>query len=456
MSDVAIPDGWQQVRLGDACSIFSGFAFKSASWTTNGTPVIKITNVKRGLLNLESCGYVKPESYPKDTKFWIKPDDVLITLTGDVGDLAFIGEDHVKCLINQRVGCLRTNQENVSQYLFYLLSTGELRDTILSLATGSVQSNVSPKSIESIPILLPPLHEQKAIAHILGSLDDKIDQLRKTNTVLEDMASALFKSWFVDFDPVKAKQENRPTGLPKDLDDLFPDSFEDSALGPIPKGWRVGSLSDVTGSVIGGDWGKSSPSETDKTRCYCIRGADIPDLQLGLLPNLPLRYLKQSSITKRILEHGDIALEISGGSPTQSTGRPVLIVDQLRAVYDAPLVTSNFCRIIKFKSPRYSFYVYQWLRFLYVTDVLYQFETGTTGIKNFGYTIFSTIQPLLIPNEAAIFAFEEYLSRKFARTVSVANQIRTLTNLRDTLLPKLISGELRVPDAEQMVAELGL
>ena len=448
MSDVAIPDGWQQVKLGDVCEVVMGQSppGDTVERFPTGKPLLN------GPTEFTDRSPIPAQWTKRITKVAPQGSLLFCVRGSTTGKMNWADQEYV---IGRGIGAIWHKSQGslapiVRAWIEYQLPH------LLNIATGSTFPNVSRDQLTNLSILLPPIQEQKAIAHILGTLDDKIDQLRKTNSVLEDMASALFKSWFVDFDPVKAKQENRPTGLPKELDDLFPDSFEDSALGPIPTGWRVGTLSDITGSVIGGDWGKSLPSETEQTRCYCIRGADIPDLQLGLLPNLPLRYLKQSSITKRKLEHGDIVLEISGGSPTQSTGRPVLIVDQLRVVYDAPLVTSNFCRIIKFKSPRYSFYAYQWLRFLYVTDVLYQFETGTTGIKNFGYTIFSTIQPLLIPNDAAIFAFEEYLSRKFARTVSVANQIRTLTNLRDTLLPKLISGDLRVPEAEQMVAELGL
>jgi type I restriction enzyme S subunit len=430
MSDVAIPDGWMQVKLGDVCSIFSGFAFKSASWKTNGTPVIKITNVKRGQLILDSCGYVSPDSYPTDHKFWIQSQDVLIALTGYVGELAFIGEQHTKCLINQRVGCLRSKGDHVTRFLFYLLSTGELRSNILSLATGSAQSNVSPRSIESIPILLPPLHEQKAVAHILGTLDDKIDQLRKTNSVLEDMASALFKSWFVDFDPVKAKQENIPTGLPKDLDELFPDSFEDSALGPIPKGWRVAGLAS-TGEFLNGLALQKYPGD--------------------VLPVIKIPQLRQNSTEgadkcsdgiapQYVIDDGDLLFSWSGTlvAGWWTAGKGALNQHLFK-------VSSGELSLVMLK--HWIDHHLPWFRLVASSKAV------TMGhIKRSHLDEAKVVIPAMALNDHAQTILADYRDKFIAN----GKHIRTLTNLRDTLLPKLISGDLRVPEAEQMVAELGL
>ncbi len=426
MSDVLIPDGWTQVKLGDVCSIFSGFPFKSASWKTNGTPVIKITNVKRGQVSLDSCGHVSPDSYPTDHKFWIQSQDVLIALTGYVGELAFIGEQHTKCLINQRVGCLRSRGDHVTRFLFYLLSTSELQSNIVSLSTGSAQSNVSPRSIESISILLPPLHEQKAIAHILGALDDKIDQLRKTSSVLEDMASALFKSWFVDFDPVKAKQENRPTGLPPELDALFPDSFEDSSLGPIPTGWRVGSVGDVCDIHDSIRRPLSSKERTSMKGQYPYYGA--------------------ASVLDHVNDYlfdGTYLLLGEDGSVVQKNGSPVL-----QYVWGKFWV-SNHAHVLTGKGISTE----TLLTALRTVNVL-PYVTGAVQPK-ISQGNLKRIPFILAP--AGITSFIDIiLVANFNKHKCNIHQIRTLTNLRDTLLPKLISGELRVPEAEQMVAELGL
>ena len=180
------------------------------------------------------------------------------------------------------------------------------------------------------------------------------------NQTLEAMAQTLFKSWFVD-----------PT--------------QDG----LPKGWRTGVLRDLASEVVGGDWGADQPTEDETQPAFCIRGADIPDLQRCGIGKMPIRYLKPSSLEKRQLKDGDLAVEISGGSPTQSTGRPVLVSEGLLRRFYHPLVCSNFCRVLKLESGNASNFVYLWLRWLYDNDEFLPFETGTTGIKNFAFTLFS-------------------------------------------------------------------
>lgn len=142
--------------------------------------------------------------------------------------------------------------------------------------------------------------------------------------------------------------------------------------------------------------------------------------------------------------NGDLTIEISGGSPTQCTGRPVLVSDGLLRSLGRPLVASNFCRILKLKSPAFSKFVYCWLRSLYDAGSLFQFETGTTGIKNFAFVLFSKKYPLVVPDSRIAEAFDRTVSPLFARIQANAHQSRTLASLRNTLLPKLLSGEIRL------------
>ncbi|MGH9895920.1 MAG: restriction endonuclease subunit S, partial [bacterium] len=270
---------------------------------------------------------------------------------------------------------------------------------------------------------------------------------------LETMARALFKSWFVDFDPVRAKAEGRDPGLPKHIADLFPDRFEDSALGEIPAGWEVKVLDDLVSAVLGGDWGGDEPTPENTMAARCIRGADIPDLQAGGMGKMPIRYLKPSSLEKRRLTDGDLVVEISRGSPIQSTGRPVLVSDRLLRRLDAPLVCSNFCRLLKPTKPTYSKFVYLWLRALYTNDEFLQFENGTTGIKNLAFTLFSSSYRQCVPPEAVLTEFEAQVAPPFARQQAGAAETDSLAALRDTLLPKLISGDLRVRDADKVLAD---
>ena len=370
-----------------------------------------------------------------------EPDTLAISKSGTIGRLGIL-KDYMcgnRAVINIKVDRARCD----NRFIFYSLQIR--RNEIEELATGSVQRNLYCSVLGDLEIAIPPLAEQKAIASILGALDDKIELNRRMNATLEGMARALFQSWFVDFDPVRAKLDGRkPEGMDKATAALFPDAFQESEAGQIPKGWKVGVLDELISFVIGGDWGASEPTEDETVSCYCIRGADIPSLQGGGVGKMPTRFLKQSSVEKRQLMDGDLAIEISGGSPTQCTGRPVLISDALSKSLSLPLVASNFCRIVKLKSPVFSKFVYCWLRYLYDAGSLFQFETGTTGIKNFAFVLFCEKYPLVVPEQRIAEAFDNAVSPLFVRIQANALQSRTLANLRDTLLPKLLSGELSV------------
>jgi len=337
-------------------------------------------------------------------------------------------------------------------YLYWLLRTPQYRSYCRAHATGTTNLGLAREDFLAFPAP-EPTAAQRAIAHILGTLDDKIELNRRMNETLEAMARAIFKSWFVDFDPVHAKAEGRDPGLPEHIADLFPDRFEDSELGEIPAGWGVGVLDQYTDSVIGGDWGVAEPMEDRSEKTLCIRGADIPSLQVGGIDKMPARYVKSSSLKKRQLDDGDLVIEISGGSPTQSTGRPVLISQRLLDRLASPLTCSNFCRLLKMKAPTTSKFIYLWLRSAYANDEFLQFENGTTGIKNFAFKLFSANYKLVAPPDAILEEFNQLISLLFDQQQANAEASDTLAAIRDALLPRLISGELRVPDAGRVVGE---
>ncbi|MBY0310917.1 MAG: hypothetical protein K2W85_02490, partial [Phycisphaerales bacterium] len=230
----------------------------------------------------------------------------------------------------------------------------------------------------------------------------------------------------------------------------WPTRLTDSPLGPIPEGWRVALAGELAEFVLGGDWGKDSTSEGELQPAYCIRGADIPSLQAGGRGKMPIRYLEQSSLKKRALRPGDLVVEISGGSPTQSTGRPVLVGKPLLGKLAHPLVCSNFCRIFRPKA-NLSTYAYLWLRWLYEDDVFLQYENGTTGIKNFAFTIFCERQHVLIPPDHVLAAFAGFVDPMFEIIGQNGIQADTLAALRDALLPQLLSGEIRLREADRAV-----
>ncbi|MCX6976217.1 MAG: restriction endonuclease subunit S, partial [Verrucomicrobia bacterium] len=186
----------------------------------------------------------------EEEKFSLKAGDLLFARR------SLVAEGAGKCSIVKEVEGATVFESSIirarvdaskadSEYLYYTFSSVVGRSLLGTILRQTAVSGITGTDLVELEIPLPPVAEQKAIAHILGTLDDKIELNRKTNEILEAMAKALFKSWFVDFDPVRAKAEGRPTGLPAELSDLFPDSFEDSELGEIPSGWERGRLEEI-------------------------------------------------------------------------------------------------------------------------------------------------------------------------------------------------------------------
>jgi type I restriction enzyme S subunit len=267
-------------------------------------------------------------------------------------------------------------------------------------------------------------------AATLSALDDMMELNNQINKTLEEMAQAIFKSWFVDFEPFKDGE------------------FEESELGLIPKGWRVGAIDELIKETISGDWGKETPQGNYTEKVICIRGADIPDIAQGRRGNPATRYILKRNLEKKRLSENEIIIEISGGSPTQSTGRTVLITKELINSFQEPIICTNFCRTVRLKEATYSSFVYSLLQYLYNEKVFFTYENGTTGIKNLDITTLFGQYKTVIPSEE-VFAEYHSMYSEFLRYIYESGfECKKLSEIRDTLLPKLISGEIRVPVEE--------
>jgi type I restriction enzyme S subunit len=290
--------------------------------------------------------------------------------------------------------------------------------------------------IESFEIPIPGnISEQRAIAHILGSLDDKIELNRRMNETLEAMAQAIFKSWFVDFDPVCAKAEGRDTGLPGEIADLFPDSFEDSELGAVPEGWRVDSILEIAELLSGG---------TPKTKVAEYWGGGIPWVSAKDVTNACGSFIfdTKKTITQSGIEHSNTKL-----LPKNTT------VVTARGTVGSYCILSREMTInqtnygLKVKSETGDFFI-----FFSISNLVNQMKMHSYG------TIFDTITTktfkdvkISIPPESMIKFFDNKVSSIMDRISHNLYESHVLATIRDTLLSKLISGELRVPDAEKFM-----
>jgi len=297
------------------------------------------------------------------------------------------------------------------------------------------------------------LQVQLEIAAVLGALDDRITLLRETNATLEAIAQALFKSWFVDFDPVRAKLEGRaPEGMDEATARLFPDSFEESELGLVPRGWGLIPFGQLLCHTIGGDWGSDAPDDKNDVRVAIIRGTDIPDLQTGTNSRVPIRYTSQKKLATRKLEDGDIVLEVSGGSKDQPTGRALYLTAGLLGQFDCPVEPASFCRLLRPNTKDIGVLLGQHLMYIYAQGKTWEYQNQSTGIANFQTTHFLETELVAVPGDDVLAAFAETIRPMVDR--GHLTQIQELATLRDTLLPRLISGQLRLPEAQAAAEEV--
>ena len=335
-----------------------------------------------------------------------------------------------KFWVNNHAHIVRGNHRADTQFLKYALSQMDISGYL----TGSTMPKLTQGNLNRIPLLFPPLPEQRAIAHILGTLDDKIELNRRMNETLEEMARALFKSWFVDFDPVRAKIEGRwrpgesLPGLPADYYDLFPDRLVDSELGEIPEGWEVGVLDDVVELLSGGTPKTSTPQYWD---------GDIPWYTAKDAPTLSDVFVLNTdrSITKAGLDYS--AAKMLPAMTTIITARGT--VGRL-ACLGIPMAMNQTCYGIRGIGGYPEFFTYWTIRM--AVDQL-QARTHGTIFDTITRQTFKLIDAVIPPAKAAQ-AFESLVSTPMHRILDNLHEGQTLADTRDALLPKLVSGEIRV------------
>lgn len=294
-----------------------------------------------------------------------------------------------------------------------------------SLNVGSAVPSLTIPILNDIKIKVPSSDIQNKIISILKPLDDKIELNRRINGNLEQQAQALFKAWFVDFEPFKDGK------------------FVDSELGRIPEGWKVGRFNNIIESTLSGDWGKERQEGNYIKKVFCLRGADIPDVKIGNKGYMPIRFILEKNFATKALTAGNLVIEISGGSPTQSTGRICRISHELLTKYNNSIVCTNFCKAIRPMVGYSSFMYYMWEK-LYNEGVMFSYENGTTGIKNLDINGLTQKEPIIIPPIEVALNFEKYVDIYYNKIQKNGIESEQLSHLRDTLLPRLMSGELNV------------
>ncbi|GAA4026437.1 hypothetical protein GCM10022386_07310 [Flavobacterium cheonhonense] len=324
-------------------------------------------------------------------------------------------------------------RQNINrQFGYYALLNSNLQNKL----RGSTQPFISYDLLNEVKTYLPDRKIQDKIAKVLSDLDAKIKLNNKINAELEAMAKTIYDYWFVQFDfpDVNGKPYKSSGGKMV---------WNEELKREIPEGWDVDTLSSLINNDKSGDWGKEQEEGNYTQRVFCMRGADINGLNGKGELKTPERYILEKNLHKT-LDPYDLIVEISGGSPTQSTGRLAYITNETLDRFDAPIICSNFCKAVTLKNKHY-FYnlVYQW-NSIYDAGVLFGYEGKTSGIKNLLFESFVSTHKTVIPSDELAEKFFDFMTPIQIKKEKNLKENQHLASLRDWLLPMLMNGQVKV------------
>lgn len=430
---------WQTFRLSDVCTkIGSGATPRGGSsvYLDQGDiALIRSQNVYNNGFHHDGLTYITDNHANELANVKVAEGDVLLNITGDsVARTCQVPHDVLPARVNQHVAIIRTDPKRLwPLYLRYYLISPNMQAKMLSLAgAGATRNALTKGMIESFEVSAPKdIMEQQAIAHILGTLDDKIELNRKVNKTLESMAQAIFKSWFMDFDPVYAKAEGRYTGIPDKICDLFPDSFEDSEFGDIPKGWEFGTLGEI--------------AEHPRRSIH-------PNQIMPVTPYIALEHMPRHSFA---LSDWSNAEGLESNKYTFKTGE--ILFGKLRPYFHkvgiAPVdgVCSTDIVVVAPKLPYWFGFVLGHVSSDLFVEYTNASSTGTKMPRTNWHDM--ARYKIVLPPKPLAEAFTECINTIVNRIISSIHQFHVLADLRETILPKLLSGEIRIRDAEKYLED---
>jgi type I restriction enzyme S subunit len=426
---------WKRTSLREAGVSLIDCDHRTPPAAESGYPYVAIPQLKEGRILLNDVRRISAEHFAEWTRK-AKPQhhDVVLSRRCNPGETAYVPAG-LECALGQNLVLLRADGKKLyPPFLRWLVRGTDWWEQVGTfINVGAVFDSLKCADIPNFSMPLPPLAEQKAIAAVLGALDDKIELNRRMNAKLEEMARALFQSWFVDFDPVRAKLDGRqPAGLDPATAALFPDSFQDSEAGNFPKGWEVAKLKELTSKIGSGATPRGGSEVYVDEGPALIRSQNVYDYEfrwpgLARLTDKSAEELKNVKVMKN-----DVLLNITGDSilrtcvvdPAALPARVNQHVAIIRAINDIPA---------------------HYLHLFLVQESIKSFLVGmSAGATRHAITKghLESID-VLKPSDLVLKAFEQRTTPWFAQIDANRSQSRTLATLRDTLLPKLLSGELR-------------
>lgn len=439
----------EKILLGDLITYKKGFAFKSKDYVDKGIAVIRVSNFTDNSISKEDLKFVSDDVAKINTDVNLVENDIVIATVGSwpnnpasvVGRTISVPLWAKNALMNQNAVIIRAKSQSFidQKFIYYQMKTDSFSAHIISKAQGSAnQASITLNSIFSYPVNWLNNNLRTEIVNILSSLDNRISLLRETNTTLEAIAQTLFKSWFVDFDPVKAKaQGKQPEGMDEATAALFPSEFEESALGLIPKGWKCSTLSE--------SYEINPPRKLKK-------GEVAPYLDMANVStngHVVTEVIQREMGSGTKFRNGDTLL--ARITPCLENGKTAF-VDFLES--DGTGWGSTEFVVLHPKTPLPEYHGYLLARYPIFREFAIQSMSGTSGRQRIQNDVLGRYL-LAVPSNEIAMAFGNIVECIQKKISENHNQSKTLEAVRDTLLPRLISGQLRINQAQDVINEVG-
>lgn len=439
---------WPETTLGEICALQGGAIqtgpfgsqLHTSDYKESGIPVVMPTNLDAGNVVDDGIARIDQKDADRLSQHKLQLGDIVFSRRGDVTKNAITRHREVGWLCG--TGCLKVRLGNestaIAKFISHCLRHPHVKEWLIRHAVGATMPNLNTAILSAVPIRLPPLQSQSRIAALLDSLDDRITLLRETNTTLEAIAQAIFKSWFVDFDPVRAKAEGRmPEGMDEATAALFPDGFQESGHGVVPSGWNVREVGDSTETVGGGTPNTKEESYWQPAEFCWTTPKDLSGIRAPVLLD-----------TERKLSARGVQKVSSGLLPTgtllMSSRAPIGYL----AITQAPMAINQGYIAMLPGGALSPLYLLFWCR--QNMDAIKSHANGSTFME-ISKKAFRPL-PAVVPTTEVHEKFNSIAGALFDRLVENERQAVTLESLRDTLLPRLISGRIRLPNEEEDVA----
>ncbi len=441
---------WPMQDLGSLISYRKGFAFKSKDYISSGVPIVRVSNFTDDSISPNDLKFVSPDVAKETPEVSLEVNDIVVATVGSwpnnpasvVGRTIRVPAWAESALMNQNSVIIRAKSKSLTdqKFIYYQMRSQDFSAHVVSKAQGSAnQASITLDAIFSYRLFWPKVEHRDVIVTFLSHLDDRITLLRETNTTLEAIAQGLFKSWFVDFDPVYARARGeQPPGLAPEVAALFPDSFEESELGMVPKGWKLGTIGDFAEQKKGSVNPLLQPETLfEHFSLPAFDNQQTPVLELGTeiksnktpLPKEAVLLSKLNPHIPRLwlpIEYGGAAVcstEFLAYSPKGASSKEFIY-----CAFSSEQFIQHLCQLV----------------------------TGTSNSHQRVKPDQVLLVAAVLPSDEVFKQFELIANPLFAKVHENRKQAQTLATLRDTLLPRLISGQLRLPEAEEQLSEAGL